>query len=137
VYTNKGYSIIFHKKSEVKESRVLKIHGIRQDNNLYRLLIETTKINDVNVIEKNTFEIWHKCLGHINDKCLQKMIKEKFVSEIKSCNFDKRFAKIVFGKQHRLSFKTTSKRKGKIGDLIHADVYGPMSETSIGGLIIF
>jgi len=133
--TNKGYSVIFCEKSvEIKESNVLKIEGIRQDNNLYRLLIETTKISDVNIVEKNTFETWHKRLGHINYKCLQKMIEEKLVSGIKSCNFDKHFCEdCVFGKQHRLSFKNTSKKKSKIGDLIHADVCGPMSETSIGG----
>lgn len=113
--TNKGYSIIFHEKSvEIKDSNVLKMRGVRQDNNLYRLMIEITTINNANIVEENTFKIWHKHLGHINSKCLQKMIERKLVTGIKSCNFDKYFCEdCVLGKQHRLPFKKENEYKKK------------------------
>ena len=114
--TNKGYSVIFHEKSvEIKDSNVLKIRGIRQDNNLYRLLIETTMINNPNVVVENAFEIWHKRLGHINNKWSRKMIEEKLVTGIKPCSYDKCFCEdCVLGKQHRLPFKNAKKEKAKL-----------------------
>src|SRR5699024_3267186 len=39
----------------------------------------------------------------------------------------------VYGKQHRVSFKSRKNRPVEAGKLIHADVCGPMQEESIGG----
>lgn len=39
----------------------------------------------------------------------------------------------MFGKQHRKSFTTRKNRASSPGELIHADVCGPMQEVSLGG----
>lgn len=37
------------------------------------------------------------------------------------------------GKHHRSSFKRSENRATQVGDLIHADVCGPMQQVSLGG----
>ena len=70
-------------------------------------------------------------LGHINCQYLRDMINNNIVSGI----YDKFFCdNCQYGKQHCMPFKPKEKtRKVKVGEFIHTDVCGPISETSIGG----
>ena len=68
----------------------------------------------------------------MSEKGLQILSKKSLISfakgtTIKSCNY------CLFGKQHRVSFKTSSERKSNILDLVYSDVCGPMEIESIGG----
>ena len=68
----------------------------------------------------------------MSEKVLQILSKKSLISfakgtMIKSCNY------CLFGKQHRVSFKTSSERKSNILDLVYSDVCGPMEIESIGG----
>ena len=68
----------------------------------------------------------------MSEKGLQILSKKSLISfakgtTIKSCNY------CLFGKQHKVSFKTSSERKSNILDLVYSDVCGPMEIESIGG----
>ena len=85
--------------------------------------------------EENFADLWHKRMGHMSEKGLQILSKKSLISfakgtTIKSCNY------CLFGKQHRVSFKTSSERKSNILDLVNSDVCGPMEIESIGGNIL-
>lgn len=79
--------------------------------------------------------MWHQRLGHINCKALCKMIKNNQVTGIKVDNYDSSLCECcVLGKQYKLPFnKNIRVKKAKIGDLIHADLCGPMPTDSVGG----
>ena len=68
----------------------------------------------------------------MSEKGLKILSKNSLISfakgtTIKSCNY------CFFGKQHRVSFKTSSERKSNILDLVYSDVCGPLEIESIGG----
>ena len=82
--------------------------------------------------KENYVDLWHKRMGHISEKGLQILSKKSLISfakgtTIKPCNYG------LFGKQHRVSFQTSSERKSNILDLVYSDVCGPMEIESIGG----
>jgi len=84
--------------------------GIRQSNNLFRLLIKVNEIDKANAASVNSLKTWHKCLGHINCQSLHKMTKKNIVNGVSLSNNDKFFCESCqFGKQHRLLFKSERK----------------------------
>lgn len=83
----------------------------------------------------NEAEVWHKRLGHFHSKgieFLQKnelavglpILQQKVTSDCRTC---------LLGKQTRLPFESSSWRASEKLQLIHTDVCGPMSETSLNG----
>jgi len=64
------------------------------------------------------------------------MIKKSLVNGISLSENKKFFCESCqYGKQHRLPFKSKNvhNRHRKVGEFIHTDVCGPMSEASVGG----
>lgn len=82
-----------------------------------------------------SLETWHRRLGHINVKDLNKMrnfvesldINDKVVEDKIDC------VVCCEGKQSKLPFIHTSTRSNQILEIIHGDLCGPMEKTSIGG----
>ena len=75
-------------------------------------------------------------MGHMSEKGLQILSKKSLISfakgtTIKPCNYG------LFGKQHRVSFQTSSKRKSNILDLVYSEVCGRMEIELIGGTKYF
>lgn len=63
------------------------------------------------------------------------MVNKELVNGVSLSQANKFFCESCqFGKQHRLPFKPKKRtRKTEVGEFIHADLCGPMSEASIGG----
>lgn len=81
-----------------------------------------------------TVQLWHERLCHQNKKHVQNFLKSRGVDvEITEEFCDG----CMFGKQHRASFTLRSNRANKPGELIHADLCGPMQENSVGGAKFF
>lgn len=74
-------------------------------------------------------------MGHVNCRSLQEMVKRELVTGVSLSQINNFFCESCqFGKQHRLPFKPrNSTRENEVGEFIHADLCGPMSESSIGG----
>ena len=68
-------------------------------------------------------------LGHIGERGMLELHKRNLLKGVKTCKLD--FYKYcVYGKQHRVSFKTSSHPSKGVFDYIHSDVWGPVSVSS-------
>lgn len=109
------------------------IVAIGKRNNLYELKFEINSQNTFNVIKEcNNVELWHKRFGHLGYSYLKGLIKHEMVEGLENVEANKvEFCKAcVNGKMIRLPFgqRTRSKR---ILEIVHSDVCGPISPTSI------
>lgn len=84
--------------------------------------------------EKLSLGEWHQRLVHQNVRHVREVLKKHNVSYI-----DKDFQceACVMGKMHRLSFPKSESKTEKCGDIIHADLCGPMPTTSLSGARYF
>nr|GEW92378.1 hypothetical protein [Tanacetum cinerariifolium] len=78
--------------------------------------------------------LWHKRLGHINFKNINKLVKDNLVRRLPSKRFknDQTYVACLKGKQHKVSFK--SKLQNSISQplfMLHMDLFGPTSMSSI------
>lgn len=81
-------------------------------------------------LHQSSLRMWHEKLGHQNLAHVRGFLKlndVKFNDEQFTCEA------CMFGKHHRSSFPSREERSKKCGEIIHADVCGPMQETSFGG----
>lgn len=134
--TEKGLNVVMTKKSiEITRNGKVVIEGIKQSNQLYKLVIESTnKDNDEahTAAEGNRPRLWHDRLGHVNKRAIQnsvKLVNGMIIDDVK----DFFCAPCQLGKSHRLTFpKIKTRVKREPGEFIHSDVCGPMSINSIG-----
>jgi len=87
----------------------------------------------------NDLILWHQRLGHVNEKRLKSAVTKHLINGVDCINGDLPFCEAcVQGKQARKPFKgscdvqTTAKLQ-----LVHSDVCGPMSVSSVGGARYF
>lgn len=75
--------------------------------------------------------VWHKRLGHQNIAQVKKVLRNLNINFKEDKDF---FCEdCMMGKHHRSSFNSSESRATKTGELVHADVCGPMQTTSLGG----
>lgn len=99
---------------------------------LYKMKIKVTISNAFHeTAQMATVMDWHKRLGHQNMKHIRQILK-KFDITAKD-NKDDFCEGCLQGKQHRLSFPSSSSREVTPGKLLHVDLNGPMEIDSIGG----
>lgn len=80
-----------------------------------------------------SLKLWRERLAHVNRKSVMKAVKDVDTSDkdfvCKGC---------ALGKQHRKTFpQGKRKRESQIGELIHADLCGPITPVSYGGAKYF
>lgn len=89
--------------------------------------------DSLNVAEKEASQnLWHQRLGHMSEKGLFTLIKKELIiidkdAALDPCNH------CLFGKQHRVSFNSSSTRRSELLSLVHSDVCGPLEVESLGG----
>ena len=90
----------------------------------------------VNAIEEDATELWHKRLGHLSEKGLQHLSKKEMIKDVTG-KLPKTCAHCLAGKQHRISFHSIPhSRKNEPLLLVHTDVCS-MTERSLGGANYF
>ena len=100
---------------------------------LYKLIGNTVagKVAVTTLMESSTDDtkLWPMRLGHIGERGMLELHKRNLLKGVKTCKLD--FCKYcVYGKQHRVSFKTSSHTSKGVLDYIHSDVWGPVSVSS-------
>jgi len=133
--TNKNLKVVFKdNKMEVYGKRLLAV-GIKQTNQCYKMLFKTASKPQANVSTTDSIMLWHERLGHVNFKTLKEMVGNGLLSGIKTKSIDGLFCEACQnGKIHRSPFQKISKeRTSKPGEVIHMDVCGKMTHSSIGG----
>lgn len=83
--------------------------------------------------------LWHRRLGHLNYRSMCEMRDGSVigVSFKNNSNVLKNCEICAKGKHARRSFKSSMNHSANLLDMIHADLCGPMEETSIGGAKYF
>ena len=120
----------------------LSIKGKKAANGLYRLdisVIPELEFNALIASQKIPLSTWHQRLGHVASKTVQTMASRNIVEGL---NLDDTPTSILcsgclYGKMHRRSFPKGKKRAKRVGELIHADLCGPMQIMSPGGMRYF
>lgn len=84
--------------------------------------------------ESSKLEVWHQKLAHQNILHVKQILSS---NNIKFTGSDLFCTSCVLGKQQRKHFPKSSFKSSKIGELIHADLCGPMEVQSIGGAKYF
>lgn len=136
VITQKGFNLrLTSENALIYSGNDLIAYGKREKNNLYRIMFKVITKYEANVTVKNDLSLWHQRLAHINCKALRDMINKNLVTGIKLESNNTFFCECcILGKQHKLPFnKIAQTRKSKAGELIHADLCGPMPTDSVGG----
>ncbi|KAK2378762.1 putative mitochondrial protein [Trifolium repens] len=77
--------------------------------------------------------LWHQRLGHMSEKGMKIMHSKGKLPSLRSTEIDI-CEDCIFGKQKRVSFQTSGRtpKKEKL-ELVHSDVWGPTTVSSIGG----
>ena len=82
--------------------------------------------------------LWHQRLGHIGEKGLRILHRNGMVEGMPNFSLDFNFCEhCVYGKHNRVSFPSGAKRENKILELVHSDVFGPMSVPSLGKSVYY
>jgi hypothetical protein len=85
----------------------------------------------------NLIELWHRIFAHLHYKALlsvSKMVMGLPEIQEKLGNVCKGFAQ---GKNVKHSFPNSDSRAKRILDIVHSDVCGPMSTTSLSGYVYY
>ena len=86
---------------------------------------------------KDDPNLWHQRLGHMSDKGLKIMHSKGKLPDLQSVDTDL-CESCIFGKQKRVSFiKSGRPPKQEKLELVHTDVWGPATVSSIGGKSYF
>lgn len=93
----------------------------------------SAKVYTVN--STNVLQLYHERLGHQNKVHVMKILKQQGIDVKK--NDDDWCEGCLLEKQHRRSFGTRKDGSKVPGEMISADVCGPMSEKSLGGATYF
>ena len=90
-------------------------------------------------LSKESLELWHRRMGHLNVQTLRKGLSEgvfEGVENVASGSFD--CVSCAEGKQHKSSVpKVSSSGADELLGVIHSDVCGPMEVPSLGGARYF
>jgi hypothetical protein len=77
--------------------------------------------------------LWHQILGHIGDKGLQLLHGKCMVEGMSNYSLDFDFCEhCLYGKKNRVRFPSGATRAEGILQLVHSDVFGPVSVPSLG-----
>jgi hypothetical protein len=82
--------------------------------------------------------LWHQRLGHIREKGLRLLHGKGMVEGMSNFSLDFDFCEhCVYGKQNRVRFPSGAMRAEGILQLVHNDVFGPVSVPSLGKYVYY
>jgi hypothetical protein len=82
--------------------------------------------------------LWHQRLGHIGEKGLQLLHGKGMVEGMSNYSLDFDFCEhCVYGKQNWVRFPSGAMRAEGILQLVHSDVFGPVSVPSLGKYVYY
>ena len=132
-----GFSVLLDGKGvQVREGHTGSLVATGYLNNeLYLMKMRDVKPNqDVQVnltFVTDTLQVFHERFAHQNKRHVKQILKRMDI-DVASAN-EELCDGCMLGKMHRLPFKRRENRATQVGELIHADVNGPMSKNSLGG----
>ena len=101
------------------------------DNLRLPLVAPVSIVATVAISSVPSLALWHDRLGHASSSQVQQLASRGLLGSVSTENFD--CVSCQLGKQPVLPFNTSESISTDIFDLIHSDVLGPSSVSSIGG----
>lgn len=102
---------------------------------LYKMLFKVFVSSEENAsahtaVKKESLRKWHERLCHQNVVHVKHFLRNNNIDYI-----DEQFVceACIYGKHHRSSFSNREEKSSECGQIIHADVAGPIEPVSIGG----
>ena len=139
----KGYCVSAENgQIQLLRNGVVHAVGVRHEKSLYKMQMRVIKPDEPAVVclasatepKSEKLQFWHERLCHQNKKHVRDFLQREGVN----VNADDYFCEACeFGKSHRQPFQSRSYRATKPGEIIHADVCGPMEESSLRGMRYF
>lgn len=132
----KGYSVIFLGNGYIIRDDHIEVQILaipRENNNMFPL--DLAKIERLNLaINKiDMAELWHQCFGHLNCRSLESLTQRKMVSRLPELKQLSQCEDCTISMQARSVFQVgNSRRTTTCLQLVHMDICGPMSTTSLG-----
>ena len=115
----------------IRIGTLYKILG-RIDSSIRHHIVDP-KIDDISSCIVESTMLWHQRLGHIYEKGLHVVQGKGMVKHFPKCSSKFNLCEhYVNGKQNWVSFPTKSTREKTILELVHTDVFGPISVPSLG-----
>jgi hypothetical protein len=144
VYTieEKGYEVLFHdgqvllfpRGSRITSAKVIGTRHVR----LYKFLFQQVRalINSTNN-NNDLCEIWHRRMAHLHHGTLR--VLRELVTGVPDFSLEHHelCKGCILGKYTKTAFPSSDSRAAGILDLIHSDVCGPMSLTSLTGSLYY
>jgi hypothetical protein len=82
--------------------------------------------------------LWHERMGHVVEKGLQAMHKKIMFEGFPTCNLEVEFCEhCIYGKQGRVRFRSRETKENGNLELVHSDVFDPVSVPSLGGSLCY
>jgi hypothetical protein len=82
--------------------------------------------------------LWHQRLGHIGEKDLRLLHGKGMVEGMSNCSLDFDFCEhFLYGKHNWVRFPSGAMRAEGILQLVHSDVFGPVSDPSLGKYVYY
>lgn len=129
---DKGYRFVSDKeKGEFINKKGQTCARATRDGKLYKMNFQTCGYANAAVVQKKSLKVWHEKLAHQNIRQVKRMLNKNNIKYDETEEFT--CEPCIKGKQHRLPFGTSSSKTSKTCEIIHADVCGPMEESSLGG----
>ena len=109
----------------------------RRIKGLYALVKKAVQLDATSYFAStaNDLQLYRERLGQQNKLYVKEFLKQ-LNTEVREDN-DTLCDGCARGKMHRLPFNSKPRQTEAVGELIHADLKGPMSETSLGGAKYF
>jgi len=136
-----GYTFEFgNGKLVVYFNSIIVGSGVLYDG-LYMLNLNDMSVNSVighkrSRVDENSSMLWHRRLGHISRPRIERLIKEGILHDLDFSDFDT-CVDCVKGKLTAKVRNTGANRSDNVLELIHTNICGPITPTSMGGYRYF
>ena len=118
----------------LKDGEPIAVAVSPREGNLYWMAVRVVLPERTCVAEgsDNTLQAWHERLGHQDKHHVKKFKHDRGikVNDDEECGLCEG---CIQGKHHRLSFSSQVNKSTKPGDLVFADICGPMEENALHG----
>ncbi|WVZ16376.1 hypothetical protein V8G54_009358 [Vigna mungo] len=127
---NDGYTTVFHGDNWKISKGAMTIARGKKSGTLYKT---EGACHLIAVAMNENPNLWHRRLGHMSEKGMRIMHSKGKLPSLQSLEFDM-CEDCILGKQKRVSFQRSGRipKKERL-ELVHSDVWGPTTVSSIGG----
>ncbi|KAI3782063.1 hypothetical protein L2E82_12095 [Cichorium intybus] len=135
--TEEGYKVeMLHEFLRVHDENMRLIMKVqRSKNRLYKIVLHTCKPVCLHTNLDDTAWLWHARLGHVNFRIIESMVQRNLVHGVPHIHHPTQVCEgCLVSKQTRQTFpKETQWRASCPLELLHANLYGPITPHTLGG----